>query len=228
MSTLNDFIASVKSDALLIANRFSVRFSLPPTLFASKSGYNWTGHLPTVLLYCDSVSLPGMSISTQQARTYGEVREMPYERLFENVNLTFYIDGSMDSKSLFDTWINSIQDPVSRQFNFYNEYVTDMEIFVHDKDDEEVYRVKLFECYPKSIGSIQMDYGAKDIMKLQVSMNYRYWLAGSAIADANNGLIVNGKEALDSDGAQPGFGAYDDQADFPNLAVENERLYPKF
>lgn len=228
MSTLNDFIASVKADGLVMANRFSVQFSLPTTLRSAKSGYNWTGHLPTVLMYCDSVTLPGLNISTQQARTFGEFREMPYERLYDDINLTFYVDGSMDSKSLFDEWIHSIQDPASRTFNYYKEYITDMEIFVHDKDDEEIYRVKLYECYPKSISPIQMDYGSKDVMKLQVAMNYRYWLSGSAIADPNNGLIVNGKEALGSDGAQPGFGAFDDKLESPNFNVENQRLYPSF
>jgi hypothetical protein len=228
MTTLNDFIASIATDGLAFNNRFSVMFSLPPTLIAAKSGYNWTGHLPTVLMYCDSVTLPGLNISTTQARTYGELREMPYERLYDNINLTFYVDNSMDSKSLFDTWINSIQDPATRQFNYYNEYITDMEIFVHDKDDEEIYRVKLFECYPKSISPIQMDYSSKDVMKLQVSINYRYWLAGSAISDANNGLIINGREILDSDGAQPNDSQYDDNIDRPNFNVENTRLYPKF
>ena len=209
-------------------NRFSVEFNLPPIMVSSKSGYTYTGDLRTVLLNCDSVTLPGMSISTQQSRMYGELREMPYERLFENINLTFYVNNTMDSKSLFDTWIHSVQDPVTRQFNYYKEYITDMTIYVFDKNDEEQYRVKLFECYPKSISPIQMDYGSKDIMKVQVSLNYRYWMSGSAIMDNNNGLIVNGKEALDSSGSQPNLSPYDDQAQFPNFEVDNTRMYPKF
>jgi hypothetical protein len=185
--------------------------------------------LRKVLLHCDSVTLPGMSISTQQARTYGEFREMPWERTFENVNMTFYVDRSMDSKSLFDKWINSIQDPVTRQFNYYTEYTTNIEVFVLDQDDKEQYRVELFECYPKSISSIQMDYSSKEVMKIQVSMNYRYWAAGSVSSNApNNGLIINGKEQLASPGSQPGIGPFDDQQNYPNFKVENTRLYPKF
>jgi hypothetical protein len=225
MSTLNEFIASVKTNGMMHSNRFRVMFS-PPTVLRGENAY--TGDLQKVLLHCDSVTLPGMSISTQQARTYGEFREMPWERTFENVNMTFYVDRSMDSKALFDKWINSIQDPVTRQFNYYKEYITDIEVFVLDQDDKEQYRVKLFECYPKSISSIQMDYSSKDVMKIQVSMNYRYWISGSAVVDNNNGLVVNGKEALNNDGAQPGYGPFDDQENYPNFNVENTRLYPKF
>lgn len=180
---LSNFVASVKTKGLMTSNRFRVEFSLPPALANSKNSYNYTGDLRTVLMYCDSVPLPGMSISTQQARTYGEFREMPYERLFDNITLSFYVDNSMDSKSLFDSWINSIQDPVTRQFNYYNEYITDMTIYVQDKSDKDKYKVKLYECYPKSISPIQMDYGSKDVMKLQVSINYKYWLSGTAIKE---------------------------------------------
>ena len=222
MSTLNDFVSSIQTQGLMGTNRFSIEFNVPPSL------QNFTGDLQKVLLHCDAINLPGMSYSTNPSRIYGEIREMPWERMFDNININFYVDNSMDSKSIFDNWMNSIQDPVTRQFNYYKEYITDMTIYIFDKEDKEQYRVKLFECYPKAISPIQMDYSAKDVMMVAVSMNYKYWLSGSAIMDNNNGLIVNGKEALNSNGAQPGIGPYDDQAQFPNFNVENTRLYPKF
>jgi len=198
---LNNFVASIKSKGLMTTNRYKVEFSLPPALAASKNTYNYVGDLRTVLMYCDSVQLPGMSISTQQSKMYGEFREMPYERLFDNINLTFYVDNSMDSKALWDAWINSIQDPVTRQFNYYNDYISDITIYVLDKQNKEQYKVKLYECYPKSISPIQMDYSARDVMKIQVSINYKYWLAGSAIKDDNTGTVIeNAKEKLQTNG----------------------------
>lgn len=224
MSTLNDFISSVKTTGLIHTNRFSVEFNLPPII----SKYGFAGDLKKVLMMCDTVNLPGLSISTQQSRTYGEYREMPYERLYENINLTFLIDNSMDGKALFDTWINSIQDPATRQFNYYKEYTTDLTVLVQDKSDKPTYRVKLFECYPKSVSAIQMDYSAKEVMKLQVSMNYRYWLSSSVVADPNNGAIVDGRENLKKDGSQPGLDPFGDDQQRPNFNVENENFAPKF
>ena len=43
----------------------------------------------------------------------------------------------------------------------------------------------LFECYPKTISSIQMDYAAKDVMKISIGMQYKNWIASpkSPLAD---------------------------------------------
>ena len=44
----------------------------------------------------------------------------------------------------------------------------------------------LYECYPKSINSIQLDYSAKDVMKINVTMQYKYWLSSTRIVLENN------------------------------------------
>jgi len=225
MSTLNKFVASIQTTGLMTSNRYMVNFAVPPIM---QSSTVYTGDLETVLMQCDTVSLPGVSISTQPSRTYGEIREMPWERLFDNVNFTFYVDNNMNAKSLFDTWINSIQNPITRKFNYYQEYITPITITVLDKEDKARYIVNLFECYPKAVSPIQMDYSSKDVMKLQVSMNYRYWTTNTITESNANGLVVNGNELLTSNGTQPGIGPYDDKPQFPNFDVETTRLYPKF
>jgi hypothetical protein len=220
MSTLNEFIASVRDKGLMTTNRFSVEFALPSIIRT----IDYLGDLRTVAMQCEGLTLPGMSISTQQARTYGEFREMPYERTFDNITMTFMVDNSMDSKFLFDTWINSIQDPVTRQFNYYNEYTTDIDIFVDDRDDESRYNVKLYECYPKSVAQINMDYASRDVMKLQVSMNYRYWRSDKVI-EGSSGLVVNQEEIIQQ---QPQDDPFNDSAAAPNFNVETNQVYPRF
>lgn len=175
MSTLKQFVASVKTQGLMTKSRFRVEFNLPPALVKE----NQSRDLRKILMYCEGLTLPSVSLSTQQARTYGEFREMPYERLYQNIALTFFVDNTMDSKVLFDDWINSIQNPSTRQFSYYNEYITDITIKVLDVNDKERYEVKLFECYPLSINQIDMDYGSKDVMRLTVNMNYRYWTSST-------------------------------------------------
>jgi hypothetical protein len=186
MSTLNEFIGHVASEGLMGSSRFSVDIGLPK-IIRDKNLY--IGDLEKIQLYCDTVQLPGMSISSTQARTFGEVREIPWERSFDNVNFGFYVDNSMDVKLFFDNWIQSIQDPFTRIFNYYNDYTTKIDINVYDRDEKQRYLVTLYECYPKSIGAVQMDYSSKDIMKLQVSMNYRYWI--SSTTDDTNAPDVN-------------------------------------
>lgn len=173
MTTIKEFTSLVKSGGMARNNRYQVYFSLPPILMGDMIiGSNF---LRTLSFYCDATSLPGVSFSTTQAKTYGEVREMPYERLFDNVNLSFYVDSDMKVKYLFDKWSQSIQNINTRSFNYYNEYTTDIEIFVQDYEDKDKYKIRLYECYPKSVSPINMEYAGKDVMKLQVSLNYKYW-----------------------------------------------------
>jgi hypothetical protein len=129
----------------------------------------------TLSLFCDQVQLPGMNFSTAQNRSFGEFREVPYEKLFDNLNMSFYVDKNMYVKRVFDNWMEAIQNPETRVFNYYKNYTTGMDIEVHDLMDRITYVVSLWECYPKTIGAVQMDYASKDIMKLSVTMQYKYW-----------------------------------------------------
>lgn len=180
MSTLEDFISKVKKDGMARTNRYSVVLGSPISV---KQAQVNTGYIPagtdmqSLLLYCDQVQLPGVNYATIQNRTFGELREVPYDRMFETINMSFYVDNNMAVKAFFDQWMSSIQDPSSRTFNYYENYITDMVIYVEDLKDEKKYEVKLFECYPKSVGSIQLDYASKEVMKLQVTMQYKYWIS---------------------------------------------------
>jgi hypothetical protein len=174
---IKDFIAQVKTNGLARTNRYAVILN-PPKSISSDS-------IRTVLLFCDQITLPGINYSTVQNRTFGEFREVPYEKLYDPCNLSFYVDTDMKVKSFFDNWVNAISDPVTRTYNYYNNYVTDITIQVQDLNEKTKYQITLVECYPKSINNIQLDYASKDVMKLQVQMQYKF-------------SIASAKETLDS------------------------------
>jgi hypothetical protein len=167
--TIERFIAEVKANSLARTNRFAVLFDPPAGVSSSD--------LNSILLFCDTIQLPGLNYSTVQNRTFGEFREVPYEKLFEAINMTFYVDCNMKVKTLFDNWVNVIQHPETRAFNYYSQYISDMTIEVQDTLDNTRYEVKLRECYPKTISAIQLDNANKDLMKLNVTMQYKFWLA---------------------------------------------------
>lgn len=167
---IQNFIAQVKKDGMARTNRYSVIFTPP---ISTRSA------LQNTLLFCDQVQLPGINYSTVQNRTFGEFRETPYEKLFDAINMSFYVDTGLKVKYLFDEWINSIQNPNTRLFKYYVDYTTNMSIEVLDLQEKTRYEVALFECYPKNIGAIQLDQSSKEVMKLQVTMQYKYWKSTS-------------------------------------------------
>lgn len=174
MATIDEFIATVKTQGMMRSNRYTVTMG---------DVVNDPDNLRQIMMYCSDIQIPGVNISTAQLRTYGELREVPYEKLFGDINLTFYVDNNMNVKNYFDRWMGLIQDPNTRAFNYYANYIAQMVITVEDYSNNAQYDINLYECYPKQIGQIQIGYDQKDIMKLQVTMQYKYWTSTSYTAN---------------------------------------------
>lgn len=170
-STLQEFISNVKR-GLAKTSHFSVSFNRPLCIPA---GLFDDSTIQKIHLFCEQAPLPAMNIVTNPIRTWGEVREMPYDRMFDPVTLTFYVDADMKVKLFFDKWISSIQSYSTRRFNFYENYVVDLHVEVFDSAENSRYKATLVEAYPKTLSAIEMNYGGRDIMRVQVTMAYRYW-----------------------------------------------------
>lgn len=171
MSKLNEFIAGVRS-GMAKTSHFEVELTVPPALANVEP---LKSNMRKILLFCDQAPLPGYSFGSNQVRSYGEFREVPYEKLYEQVQLSFYVDVDMHVKALFDRWAELIQDPVTRDFSYYSNYTTDsIRIFVKDTQDNSRYMCVLNKAYPKAIAPIQLDYSGKEVMKLQVTFAYEF------------------------------------------------------
>lgn len=190
MAKLNEFISKVKSDGLARTNRYVVGIFAPVDSKIMNLGDR--GWMRDALLLCDQVQIPGTNFNTADTRTFGEIRKAPYERLYEDINMSFYVDTSMTVKLMFDNWMTYIQNPGSRNFNYYDDYTADIVIEVQDTKNQSRYGVKLFEAYPKSIGAVQLDYAGKDVMKMSVNFAYKYYSIGA-------------QEVFNSDAADGGF-----------------------
>ena len=178
---IQQFISQVKTGGLSRTNRYALTM-VPPVKLQYGSQQN-------ILLLCDQVQLPGANYSTVQNRTFGEFREVPYEKIYDSLTLSFYVDTDMKVKQLFDNWMNLISNPDNKTYYYYREYITDLKIEVQDINDKTRYGITLYECYPKNIGTIQLDYASKDIMKLTVQMQYRNWKATQLSPLGNEDVI---------------------------------------
>jgi hypothetical protein len=194
---LSEFITEVKTRGLANPNKFMVTIAQPKGIDFN----NASDSLRLMRLFCDQTQLPDQNISTAQLRTYGEVREMPYENLYGNVNFSFYCDSNYIVKEFFDNWIQSISDRETRHWNYYDNYIApNIDILTFNNDGRAVYGVKLYECYPKQMQAITMDYAAKETLKVNISMNYKYWRS-SAIADSTQGSVLRDNDRFSTLGS---------------------------
>lgn len=170
--SLNDFVSAIKQNNLARQNRFTVSIS--------KSGDR------LVELFCEQAVLPSLSFASQPTRTYGEQREVIYDRNFESVSLTFLVDRQMKIKDYFDQWTNKMIDPYTRVVGFYEDYIRDITIITQDTKDNNTYIAVLREAYPKTVSAVQLDHNSKDVMKLQVTFNYKYHINNQLASPAND------------------------------------------
>jgi len=197
MSDIKNFVASIKNNGLARTNRYAVMLG----------GITWADPslIQNTVMFCDQIQLPGTNMNTSDIRTYGEIRKTPYERLYEDVNMSFYVDTDMSVKTLFDYWMNQIQDPVTRNWNYYENYTSDITIEVQDLKNKTRYNMRLREAYPKSIGAIQLDYNSKDIMKLSVNFAYKFYEVGGVQALQKGEVISYPGSVNTSDDALSGL-----------------------
>lgn len=197
-SSITKFVSLLKTSGLANTSHFSVFFT--PVTRSNKSNST----IENVLMYCHEVNLPGINISSNPAKIFGETFEFPYEKIYGNLVMSFYVDTNMEVKRVFDDWQAQIQDPITRRYGYYADYTTDLIVSVYDMKSRKVYSMKFYEAYPKTTGDIQLSYSAsgQSYMLLSVTFTYKYF-------ETNVDFGVSGSDLLTGIDS-PGVGGYFD------------------
>ncbi len=80
-------------------------------------------------LYCSKVQIPEKTFNVGMYRTYGAPYPYPQSVQFGTLTTTFYCDGAMGIKKFFDQWQKLIWNDMTGNFNYYDEYVSEFDIF---------------------------------------------------------------------------------------------------
>jgi hypothetical protein len=217
--SLHSFISEVKNGGLMKLSHFAVSISMPldkDNRALIKGNFASAASLKKYIMFCDGVNLPGTALSSVDVTAYGETRESPTQRIYDPVSLSFYVDNDMNIKKFFDSWLNSIINPITRNHNYYKNYTTLVDIIVYDSEHNEKYKMTLHEAYPKSVSDIALSYAGDGLMKLAVSLQYRYYTifnygTNDVIESAVDAKITNflkqksSEEDITSSNLQGGF-----------------------
>lgn len=199
---LNEFISKVKNTGLAKTNRYRVTIATPSLM----TGFMNSGRLIT--LFCESTSLPGLIIRTTEQRIMGEMREFPYIKQYDNITLSFYIDNNFEVKGFFDNWLNSVSNTQNKITSYYKDYIAPTVLIEVLPMDSEVstYSITLHEAYPKGISAIQLSADSRDIAKIGVSLNYKYYttshVASTKSMSSIGGTLSNQPMNITNDATQ--------------------------
>ena len=164
------------------SNRFHVNFYCPP-LGLTLEGWR-----------VESVSLPGRQLQVDQYSTYGPLQQFPYNIDHDGGQLTkvwqdFVYAGSGEN----DIQGNSIHP----QFNYYNEYVGQMEIFQLRRDDSTALKYDVYEVYPISYAAQELNATSPDTL-LQFSVTWAFRTYATTITNPPELSLINkGRRWLD-------------------------------
>ena len=200
-STIGRFVANIaQGEGFARPTRYLVRIFIPNKLKIDNipspgdtggeggsftSGINSMGGQEiarNVGMMCDSISMPSRNVASEAHQIYGPKREMPYAYTFPGtIDASFYGDKFLRQRAFFETWQKLIFNINTHNLNYYDEYTSEIDIYQLGQSttgadrDRITYGVRLYEVYPKTIGSIEYSYGADDIVKVPITLAYRYW-----------------------------------------------------
>jgi hypothetical protein len=129
---------------------------------------------------CESVTFPGIQLSTKPHKTYGIAREYAYERLLTPLNMSFYVSDNFQEFQFFQRWMEYIM-PADGRFNYPADYsASTIQIFQCSNRAEYsaeelpvMMSCKLTQAFPKTIGDLTLGHGLKDTFhKVPVTIVY--------------------------------------------------------
>ena len=143
-------------------------------------------------ILCQSAELPGRSMAVTPQTIYGVQRKMPYGVIYDDLNLSFICTGVMQERVFFDRWQSFITDPTNNYFNYYDDYVADIDIFKFNEAGQAWYYQRVEEAYPLSVQTQSLESGDENgYLILDVTFAYRRWRSAEEIYKGrfvNNGI----------------------------------------
>ena len=167
---LNDILSEFHSDdGYAIPNRFEVLISAPGS--SSTEARKVSMRVETVLI-------PGRNLNTlTDSNIYGTTREIVDGVTYaEDISMTFQASSGLDERVFFEKWQELAFDPQTWDVGYYNDYVSDIEIYLLDRQDQRRYGVKLIEAFHKTIAGTDLGQSLNnEIIKTTVTFSFRYW-----------------------------------------------------
>jgi hypothetical protein len=170
LKDINEIVGSLNKDLLIKQNLYEV------TIYDT---YNTiSGALNTsiidIMLNCQAITIPGYNIGFSNDKRYGigTIINYPNAKDWTDLTMSFYESESGKERNYFVEWINSIYDKETKRFNFFKDYIKNIEIKQYDRTGKIRYRAKLIDCYPSTVGGLDRSYQNSSVPIFNVSFQF--------------------------------------------------------
>ena len=139
--------------------------------------------------FCKGITMPDRTMTTEAViNGPGAPRHIVTDHTYGDLSATFYADKYLRERQYFELWQKSAFNSLSNNYEFYDNYVSDIDLFNlgqfanssgSSEDpaarDDLTHGVKLYDCYPTSIGAPALSYENNNVIEFTVTFKYRYW-----------------------------------------------------
>jgi len=135
-----------------------------------------------VRAFCSAIQMPDRDIVMKEVKHNGPTRKVAYDFKSGDITATFYADKFLRERTYFELWQKSAISTANFNYNFYNDYVTPLNIFQlgqyasKQERDDVTYGVQLIDCFPKTIGPVEYSAAANEVQTFTVTFTFRYWV----------------------------------------------------
>ena len=184
-----DFLSHFKK-GVMTPNLYEVVFRLPrgvvpsgdpvaeqgilaPTMMAVQNLMNGVG---SINIKCHTATFPQRTLQTFEIKQNTTPFRAPFSAIYDPVTFSFYSNANGDTRAYFDIWQRAVFNVRSNTMNFYKEFTSDIELYVHNDAGARTYGVKLFEAWPLSVGPLDVSYSQVDnYQSVVTTIAYRRW-----------------------------------------------------
>lgn len=132
---------------------------------------------------CEIAEMPGRGFMNLDIRYYGPSHKLPFQTSYEDINLTFLCRTESIERQFFDDWMLVINPINSFDFNYRDQYRSEIDIFqfgdYSEEDDDDAptaqYFITLHNAYPILVNPQPMTWGDDQFQRLIVSFTYTHW-----------------------------------------------------
>lgn len=177
-----DFLGEFRNRSFARTNLFEV--TIRPPLIMTGDRMDQVIHL-----YADSVNIPGLNFATSETRRYGygPIEKKPYAPIFNDITISFLVDGTGNIYKYFYKWMNRIVS--SDQYingnssssnglgafevEYKDQYKSQIGISTFDEAGNGVLTSQLIDAIPISLSDTQLSWSDNDqIMRLSMTFTF--------------------------------------------------------
>ena len=135
-----------------------------------------------VRAFCQSIQMPDRDIITKEIKHNGPTRKVAYDFKSGDITATFLADKFLRERTYFELWQKSAVSTANFNYNFYNDYVSPLNIWQlgqyasRQERDDVTYGVQLLDCFPKTISAVDYSAAANEVQTFTVTFTFRYWV----------------------------------------------------